>query len=149
MFNPLPGLIFSHRLWHHGEPGYVGIPAGLGNSGRIADSERTQSGLNSGEGRIGRHEITHWDSLADAGNIRPAQGSWGNSTERAFARRQLARRSASVLMRSSDARTVASHLVATWSAHQRPSPQKSAPSSPVYSSRVAPCSGWSVNRSTT
>ena len=67
----------------------------------------------------------------------------------ASAHRQLARRSASVLMRSSDPRTVASHLVATWSAHQRPSPQKSAPSSPVYSSRVAPWSGWSVNRSTT
>jgi hypothetical protein len=62
--DPLPGLIFSHRLLHHREPGYVGIPAGLGNSGRIADPERTQSGLNSGERRIGRHEITHWDSVA-------------------------------------------------------------------------------------
>jgi hypothetical protein len=70
-FDPLPGLIHSHRLRHHREPGYVGIPAGLGNSGRITDPERTQSGLNSGEGRIGRHHITHWDSVADTENSRP------------------------------------------------------------------------------
>jgi hypothetical protein len=79
--------------------------------------------------------------------VRSCRG--GTAQSGASAPGQLARRSASVLMRSSDARTVASHLVATWSAHQRPSPQKSAPSSPVYSSRVPPCSGWSVNRSTT
>jgi hypothetical protein len=67
--DPLLGLIFSHRLRHHREPGYVGIPARLGNSGRIADPERTQSDLKSGEGRIGRHEITHRDSVADTQGI--------------------------------------------------------------------------------
>ena len=65
--DPLPGLIFSHRLRHHREPGYVGIPARLGNSGRVADPERTERGLNSGEGRIRRHELTHWVSVADTG----------------------------------------------------------------------------------
>ena len=54
---------------------------------------------------------------------------------------QVVRRSASVLMRSSEERTVASHLVATWSAHQRPSAHRSAPSSPVYSRRVTSPSG--------
>jgi hypothetical protein len=70
--DPLPGLIFSHRLRHHREPGYVRIPVhGLGNSGRITDPERAQSDLSSGQRRIGRREITHWESVADIKNILP------------------------------------------------------------------------------
>ena len=70
--DPLPGLILCHRLWHHREPGDVGIAAGLGNRSRIAHPERTKSGLTSGQWRIWRHELTHWDIVvADAGNLRP------------------------------------------------------------------------------
>ena len=64
--DPLPGLILGHRLRHHREPGYVGIPAGLCNRGCIADPERTQSDVSSGEGRIGRHEITHRGAVSRA-----------------------------------------------------------------------------------
>lgn len=75
-FDPQPGLILSHRVRHHREPWYVRIAAGLGNSGRIADSERTQKDLNSGERRIGWREITHWHSVADMGNEDSAQSAF-------------------------------------------------------------------------
>jgi hypothetical protein len=71
LFDPLPGLILSHRFRHHREPRYVGVLARLGNGGRIANAERTQSSLSSGKGWIGRDEITHWGSVADTSFIRP------------------------------------------------------------------------------
>jgi hypothetical protein len=78
--DPLPGLIFSHRLRHHREPGNVRIPVhGPGNSSRITDPERTESDLSSGQRRIGRREITHWGSAADTGNILPGSALMGAS----------------------------------------------------------------------
>jgi hypothetical protein len=62
---------------------------------------------------------------------------------------RAALRSASVFTLSSDARTAASHLFATRSPHQRPSAQKSVPSSPRYSSSVPPAVSWRRNCSTT